>query len=617
MWSRASALLVVLMAASSFARPAGGREGIGPRAASSDGFSFGFWTWVVSDAGAVLTASDVKNSNSTASGPLRLSLWMTLTPFPAADFNVASYNITDSLGAGQSIAEVNSGKTSVPYTRPPTGCYYVTLALEEQSSGTWITRAHKSSLRGLDVHGGCITSFAAAPPETFLFGLSALSWTTGSAIVSGVTIDNGVGSQPANGSTRVRPRATTTYTLTAMNLANFVAPTRTVDVVVKDCVQFSPRTSYAAGPSPAFVAAGDLNGDRVPDLVATNYDFLNLNGSISILLGSGAATFAPAITRTVGYRPYGVAIGDFNADGDNDLAVANEGEGSISILLGNGSGTNFEPPPNFPIPIVLPFKQPISLLTADFNADRILDLVLAGIESPALTSNVSILLGRGDGRFRTPAALTTGFTPASADGRVTTLAIADFNGDRKPDLAVGGNSTAVSILLGNGDGSFQTPMIFPTQLTSALRIATGDFDEDGHTDLALAGQSGLAISPGRGDGTFATPSILAGTGPLVLPVAIADLNRDGLLDLIEINYDSFVSFKSVAVLLGKGDNSFASPVLLNGGSAPHWIAVADLDGDGMLDLALANDDEVTPSNDSVSVLLNSCPNPSRRHAVRH
>src|ERR1051325_8704355 len=112
---------------------------------------------------AVLKADSVTNSNSTATGPLRLSLWWTTSPFPSAGHNTAQYAITNSLAAGASIAPVNRSGTTAPFTQPPTGCYWVSLVLEEQVSGPWTTRDYLQFSKSADWEAGCIASFSGAP----------------------------------------------------------------------------------------------------------------------------------------------------------------------------------------------------------------------------------------------------------------------------------------------------------------------------------------------------------------------------------------------------------------------------------------------------------------------
>jgi hypothetical protein len=217
----------------------------------------------------------------------------------------------------------------------------------------------------------------------------------------------------------------------------------------------------------------------------------------------------------------------------------------------------------------------------------------------ALSDDVSVLLGNGDGTFHAQTRLAAGDQPVS-------IAIATLNGDQKPDLAVPNlRSRDVSILLGTGDGGFQlqAPVAIGSAGISPGPIAIADLDGDGETDLALIARSadirrqGFSILLGNGDGTFEAPiPIAAGRHD---SIAIGDLNGDASPDLATTSAfgNGFAS-----VLLGNGDGSFEAPVPFAAGSAPASLAIGDLNLDLKPDLAIAN----SLSND-VSVLLNTTP----------
>src|SRR5947209_5230973 len=183
------------------------------RAEAAGIFFSGSFGYSIGSGQAVLKADNVTNPNASASGPLRFALWLTPTPYPAAGYTVATYDITPSLAAGASVAPVNGGSTAVPFTQPPTGCYSVSLVLEENVSGTWTQRDYGNLSLKFDIGNGCVTSFTASPTTIASGSSSTLSWTTGGGSVTSVTIDNGVGSKPANGSASVSPTTTTTYKL--------------------------------------------------------------------------------------------------------------------------------------------------------------------------------------------------------------------------------------------------------------------------------------------------------------------------------------------------------------------------------------------------------------------
>jgi hypothetical protein len=233
---------------------------------------------------------------------------------------------------------------------------------------------------------------------------------------------------------------------------------------------------------------------------------------------------------------------------DGKLDLAVGSSGGVSILLGNGDGT-FQPPLTMTLPQGTALNFPSRyLVAADFNRDGRLDL--------AEGTSALLLLGRGNGTFQTPISY----------GVPGPLAAGDLNGDGKPDLAVRRSAGAVSILLGNGDGAFQQPAEFSAAASNfelpggAVTIA--DFNGDGKPDLAVAGSTngGFAILLGKGDGTFAQSFAVAGCLPNMAcsgapgyPLGVGDFNGDGMLDIIT-SYG--FGQRRGAVLLGNGDGTF-------------------------------------------------------------
>src|SRR6266536_1991333 len=168
---------------------------------------------------------------------------------------------------------------------------------------------------------------------------------------------------------------------------------------------------------------------------------------VAVLLGGPGGSFAAAASVLAGFFPFSVAVGNFNGDSDPDLAVANTGSGDVSVLLG-GPGGSFGAATNFSVGN---FASPVSVAVGDFNGDGRRDLAVAN-QVPAGT--VSVLLGNGSGSFGARASFAAGNDPSS-------VAVGDFNGDGKPDLAVTNlDSNNVSVLLGSGTGSFGTATNF-------------------------------------------------------------------------------------------------------------------------------------------------------------
>jgi hypothetical protein len=296
---------------------------------------------------------------------------------------------------------------------------------------------------------------------------------------------------------------------------------------------FQAPSHYSTGTDtdPYSVVVGDFNGDKIPDLAVANY----ATNTVSVMLGVGDGTFLTHTDFPVGSEPDSVATGDFNGDGKLDLAVTNFHSNTVSVLLGNGDGT-FKSAVNYNVG-----HGPISVAVADFNGDHNLDLVVVN----ETDNNASILLGNGDGTFKTQVAYPT------VGGNPLSVVVGDFNGDGIPDLAVADyQNQEVSVLLGNGDGTFQSVKVYPTGANPSS-IVIADFNGDGKLDLALT-STPLGSSPGNlvslllgnGDGTFRAPALF-GAGYLSYSAAVGDFNGDGTPDLAVANGAS----DTVSVLL--------------------------------------------------------------------
>jgi hypothetical protein len=262
-----------------------------------------------------------------------------------------------------------------------------------------------------------------------------------------------------------------------------------------------------------------------------------------------------------------VAVGDFNHDGKLDVAATAWYTGQVAILLGNGNGT-FQPPVYYTIDSNLESVPWVA--AADFRGNGNVDLAVA--DSYGL--NVSVLLGNGDGTFQSPVQYST--SPYSP----TYVAVGDFNGDRISDLIVAAGYV-VSVMLGNGDGTFQPPIdtsIFAT--AGEIPLAVGDFNHDGNLDVAVvkAYSPELGILLGNGDGTFREGAQYA-VGEFANSITVGDFNGDHKLDLAVTNGTG----DQMYILLGNGDGTFQSetPFFAN---RPAAITTADVNGDGKLDL---------------------------------
>jgi len=318
--------------------------------------------------------------------------------------------------------------------------------------------------------------------------------------------------------------------------------------------------------------------------VPRGYSFLSLLAVASVLLPPAVAQFETRSTVSTSPFPESVAVGDFNHDGKPDLAVAAYFQNDqLMVLLGNGDGT-FQSPVNYPAGV-----GPYSVATADFNRDGNLDLVVADY---AIAGTVSVLLGNGDGSFQAGRTYGTPETPKF-------VAVGNLNGGNKLSLVVM-DSPYVSVMPGNGDGTFQPAINFsPTYAPSALGI--GDFNHDGKLDIAIgeqfAGISQVQIYFGNGDGTFQQgASYAVGTQPT--SIAVGSFRANGKLDLAVASSLS----AGVSVLLSNGDGTFQPAVTYPTPNA-YWVAAADLNGDGKLDLAVANFNVGTSPPTAVASIL--------------
>ncbi|OLE66625.1 MAG: hypothetical protein AUG09_06560 [Acidobacteria bacterium 13_1_20CM_2_68_7] len=355
---------------------------------------------------------------------------------------------------------------------------------------------------------------------------------------------------------------------------------------------------------PRSLARADVNSDGIDDLIAANRS----SNSVSVFLGSSGGSFGPPMnfgsTRFDFRGPSAVVVDDFDEDGHPDIAVALEGSDNLIVLRGSGDGT-FEFPDRFGGRAV--GDRPRSMLGGDFDGDGREDLVVVNSRS----DNIFLLFGNGDASFGDPS------LPLTLSTFPDYVAVGDFNADGQDDLAVSYFYGGLSVLLGQGDGKFGPEDLFNVGWNPTF-VATGDFNKDGRVDLAVTSSALLSeydggfVSPllGNGVGEFFNPPYHSPAGNYPVSLAVADLDGDGVQDLAVANYGGFDSIPdTVSILHGLGDGTFANKAGFGGitvGDTPVSVAVADVNGDGKKDLAVANAGRFVPGNRSIrGIDLNS------------
>jgi hypothetical protein len=341
---------------------------------------------------------------------------------------------------------------------------------------------------------------------------------------------------------------------------------------------FQPAATYLTGDAPLREQIADVNGDGIPDIITSNGA-----ATVSVLLGNGDGTFQHKRDFPTGAQlgAFDLAVADLTGNGTLDIATANANDGTVSVLLGNGDGT-FKAPTIYRVG-----SRPGRIVAGRFGSDPDLpDLAVVNDPSGTPVGTVSVLVNHGDGTFRSPVAYPVGPFPAG-------IALGDFANTGTLDIAVSDfRSNTVSLLMGNGDHTFHLARNISVPGIANDNLVAADFNNDANLDLAAVTLQGgsyrVSVLLGNGDGTFAPP-LNTDLGPPsgITGITVADFNNDGNLDLAAVT--SFLGGNlQVSVLLGNGDGTFAPPLNLHSGPDRSSIAAAELSHDGFADPVTAN-----------------------------
>jgi hypothetical protein len=382
-------------------------------------------------------------------------------------------------------------------------------------------------------------------------------------------------------------------------------------------VTYNPPVSYPIGEEwGALVAIGDLTGDGLPELIVTDSP-VRYNPSVSFLRNLGARRFASEISYPAGWELRGLAVSDMNGDGKLDVVGSEYTTSSIEIFFNAGSGV-LRPHVDYPASGADGGARACWLAVGDLNGDGVPDIALGepSIET-GLDGMIGVLLNRGDGGLGPQASYTTKDSPnnGSWDRGPTAIVTADLNGDGFGDIAVTSEAETVGVYLNNGDGTFAPEVeyvIGPQGATGNLsaRLAAGDLNGDGRPDLVVLNywEPAVGVLLNTGRGAFAAEAaVVSGTAlqQQYIHVAVGDMDGDGRQDIVTASADG--AMPGISVFHNLGGATFAPPVAYpapNDNLGP--IAIGDLDGDGLPDVAAIASGKAWPPTPQIDVFYSRC-----------
>jgi hypothetical protein len=381
------------------------------------------------------------------------------------------------------------------------------------------------------------------------------------------------------------------------NLEELIVYVNNGDGTFQSGKYYAPAEDSGAGTdadlSPVAVTIADVNGDGKNDIVCSNYT----SSDVTILLGNGDGTVKiPNAGYSIGGNAgYPAVVADFNGDGLADIVIPDENY-SLVYLQGYGDGS-FRAAKDYYAPIFDDYgANSTAIASGDFNGDGYPDFVVGNNgynQYGVSTIGITVFLSRPDGT------LMPGVNYGSG-GNFVGVAVADFDGDKILDIAaVDDTNNLVQIFHGRGDGTFAMTSSYSTGGSDSSFVVTGDFNSDGHPDLAVANWTSEDLSVLLNDGTGAfLPAVVYPVNASIESIATNDLNGDGFLDLVAV--DSYPG--AVSVLLGNADGSFQAA------NTSSWnynylgnLALGDLNGDGIPDLAVTVDDRTSVGSTGLAV----------------